>query len=130
MADYTVNDRFEYIYSPKIQEEVEKIRNKYIPKEENKMEKLIELDKRVERHGQIVSIIIGIIGILMLGTGLCCTILWGERLRIFIIGIIVGVIGMVIVGSAYPLYQMITEKQRIKFAEKIIALSNELISEN
>ena len=45
MADYVVNktESFEFTYSAKQQEEVERIRSKYLPKEETKMEKLIDM---------------------------------------------------------------------------------------
>ena len=52
--------------SAKQQEEIEAIRRKYLPKEEDKMEQLRQMDKRVSRKGTIISIIIGVIGIVMI----------------------------------------------------------------
>ena len=59
-------ETFEYRYSAKQQEEIEALRRKYLPKEEDKMEQLRQMDKRVSRKGTIISIIIGVIGIVMI----------------------------------------------------------------
>ena len=59
-------ETFEYRYSAKQQEEIEAIRRKYLPKEEDKMEQLRQMDKRVSRKGTIISIIIGVIGIVII----------------------------------------------------------------
>lgn len=128
MADYVVNqnEKFAFTYSAKQQEEVERIRNKYLPKEESKMEKLIRLDKQAERPGTIYSIATGVIGTLILGVGMCCTMVWNSSIEVFILGIIVGLVGMGVTGVAYPIYKKVTEKERAKVAEQIIALSNEL----
>lgn len=127
MADYVVNrESFEFTYSAKQQEEVEKIRNKYVPKEESKMEKLIRLDKQAERPGTIASIVVGVLGSLILGAGMSCTLVWNSSIEIFIVGIVIGIVGMLVVGMAYPIYKKITKKERAKIAEEIIALSNEL----
>ena len=128
MADYVMNknESFEFTYSAKQQEEVEKIRNKYLPKEESKMEKLIRLDKQAERPGTIASIAVGILGSLILGVGMCCTLVWNNSMEIFVAGIVIGIIGMVVAGFAYPIYKRVTKKERAKIAEQVIALSNEL----
>lgn len=127
MADYVVNrESFEFTYSAKQQKEVEKIRNKYVSKEESKMEKLIRLDKQAERPGTIASIVVGVLGSLILGAGMSCTLVWNSSIEIFIAGIVIGIVGMIVVGMAYPIYKKITKKERAKIAEEIIALSNEL----
>ena len=131
MADYVLNNEtFEYTYSAKQQEEVEQIRNKYLPKQESKMEQLRKLDKQAEVPGQITSIALGTIGALLLGVGMCCTMVWNTQMSTFIIGIIVGIAGITIAGAAYPIYKKVTEKQRAKIADQIIALSNELSLRN
>ncbi len=128
MADYVVNqnETFAFTYSAKQQEEVQRIRNKYISKEESKMEQLIRLDKQAERPGTIASIAAGVLGMLVLGAGMSCVLVFASNVRIFIAGIILGIIGMAIASGAYPIYKKVTEKERAKVAEQIIALSNEL----
>ncbi len=119
-------ETFEYRYSAKQQEEIEAIRRKYLPKEEDKMEQLRQMDKRVSRKGTIISIIIGVIGCLLLGIGMCCTMEWAGRW--FVPGIIIGVIGIVMIALAYPLYEHITKKERKKIAPLILKLADELKS--
>lgn len=119
-------ETFEYRYSAKQQEEIEAIRRKYLPKEEDKMEQLRQMDKRVSRKGMIISIIIGVIGCLLLGIGMCCTMEWAGRW--FVPGIIIGVIGIVMIALAYPLYERITKKERKKIAPLILKLADELKS--
>ena len=117
-------ENFEYTYSSAQQKEIEAIRKKYLPKEEDKMETLRQLDRKAEQPGCVAALVLGIIGALVLGIGMCCTMLWADKF--FVVGIIVGIIGMLIVGAAYPMYKKITTKQRAKLAEQILALSSEL----
>lgn len=119
-------ETFEYRYSAKQQEEIEAIRRKYLPKEEDKMEQLRQMDKCVSHKGTIISIIIGVIGCLLLGISMCCTMEWAGRW--FVPGIIIGVIGIVMIALAYPLYERITKKERKKIAPLILKLADELKS--
>lgn len=119
------SDSFRYTYSAKQQEEIKKIREKYIPKEADKMEQLRRLDASVTQKGAMISLAIGIIGTLLLGIGMCCCMMWGDRL--FVLGVIVGVIGIVVVSLAYPLYNDIIKKEREKIAPEIIRLADELM---
>lgn len=125
MTDIGVNNQsFEFTYSAKHQKEIENIRKKYLPKEEDKMETLRRLDKNAEKPGKMAGIIVGIIGTMLLGVGMCCTMVWADTA--FILGIVVGVIGIAILSTGYPLYKKITKKQREKLAGQILALSEEL----
>lgn len=126
MADIMVDNgmKFEYTYSAKQQEEIEQIRKKYLPKKEDKLETLRRLDRETERPGTIAALIIGIAGLLLLGVGMCCTLVWKEAF--FVLGIVVGILGMGILSTAYPVYKKITKVQREKVAEQILALSREL----
>jgi len=128
MADYVMNknESFEFTYSAKQQEEVERIRSKYLPKEESKMDQLRKLDKQAEVPGQIASIATGVIGALLLGVGMSCTMVWNTSMVVFIAGIVIGLVGMAVAGAAYPIYKKVTEKERAKIADQIIALTNEL----
>lgn len=126
MVEKSVNNvkGFEYTYSPKQHEEIEQIRKKYLPKEENKMEKLRRLDKNAEKPGMVAALTIGITGTMILGIGMCCCMVWAESA--FVLGIILGILGIGILSVAYPIYKRITKKQREKIAEQILALSEEL----
>ena len=116
---------FEYTYSSKRQEEVEKIKSKYIDKEEDKMETLRRLDKSVERPGTITSIVIGVIGTLIMGGGMSLVMVGPEEF--FVLGIVIGIAGIAILATAYPVYKVITKKQREKIGPQILALSEELL---
>ena len=119
-----MSEKFEYTYSATEQKEVEAIRKKYLPKEEDKMETLRALDRKAENPGCIAALVVGILGTLVLGVGMCCCMVWADKF--FVLGIIVGIIGMVAAGAAYPLYRKITTKKRAEYAEQILALTNEL----
>ena len=115
---------FTYTYSAKQQEEVQRIRKKYLPPEEDKMEQLRRLDRSSTRKGTIVSIIVGAAGCLLLGVGMCCTMVWMESL--FIPGVVIGVVGIAVVAAAYPLFNAITKKERERLAPQILKLTEEL----
>ena len=124
------NHSFEYTYSAEQQKEVEAIRKKYLPKEEDKMEQLRKLHNSATQKAQAASIAIGVIGALILGTGmsLCMTEL-GAVLGHFaiVLGIIVGVAGMILVALAYPVYNHVLKKERERIAPEILRLSEELL---
>lgn len=95
-------DTFTYTYSATQQEEIRNIRKKYLPKQEDKMEQLRRLDRSATKKGTAISIIVGVIGCLLLGVGMCCTMVWMGGW--FIPGVILGVVGIAGVAVAYPLY--------------------------
>lgn len=130
MASNTMDNSqyFEYTYSAKQQKEVEEIRKKYLPKEEDKMETLRNLDRNAEKPGMIASLVLGVIGSLLLGIGMCCTMVWSTSVSVFMIGIVVGIVGMMIIAMAYPVYKKITRRQREKIADQVLALTEELCS--
>ena len=118
-------NQYNYTYSAKNQAEVREIRNKYIPKEVDKLEQLRSLDASVTKKGTMVSLLVGTLGCLVLGTGMSCVMVWGENL--FLIGVIIGIIGIVGISIAYPLYIYITRKERERIAPEILRLSDELL---
>ena len=124
------NNAFEYTYSAQQRREVEAIRKKYLPKEEDKMEQLRRLHSIPTQKAQAASITMGIIGILILGTGmsLCLTEL-GGILGDFnmVLGIPVGLAGMIMVAYAYPSYNRTLRKEREKIAPEILRLTDELL---
>ena len=130
MVDINNSKVFEFTYSASQQEKIERIRKKYLPKQESKMEQLIKLDKQAEKPGQIISITIGVLGCLLLGIGMSCTMVGNVEIGVFAMGIAVGVIGLILAGVAYPIKQKVTEKERAKIADQIIALTDELSFEN
>jgi len=118
-------ETFSYTYSASQQEEIKQIRSKYMPKEEDKMERLRKLDRGVTMKGTMYSIIVGVVGTLILGAGMSLALVWGDTL--FVLGIIVGIIGLAVLAVAYPLFQKITKQEREKIAPEIIKLTEELM---
>lgn len=125
MEERNEKETFSYTYSAKEQEELKRIREKYISKEEDKMEQLRRLDRGVAQKGTVVSLVVGIVGALIMGLGMSCVLVWaGEWL---IPGIVIGVAGIVVLALAYPLYMHITKKERQRVAPEIIRLTDELM---
>ena len=124
------NNTFEYTYSPQRQQEVEKIRKAYLPKEEDKMDQLRKLHSIPTRKATTASLTIGIIGTLILGTGmsLCMTKL-GALLGTLaiVLGIAVGIAGIVLVTLAYPIFKHTLKKERAKIAPDILRMTDELM---
>ena len=125
------NHSFEYTYSARRQQEVEEIRKKYLPQEEDKMDQLRRLHAIPTQKAQAASIAAGVIGTLILGFGmsLCMTDL-GAMLGIFamILGSIIGVSGGILAALAYPIYKKILKTERTKIAPEILQLSEELMN--
>ena len=119
-----VNETFTYTYSAKQQEEIEKIRRKYLSPEENKMEQLRRLDRSATKKGTRVSIAVGVVSALLMGVVMCCSMVWMGVW--FIPGIVIGLIGIAGVAAAYPLYNRITRKERERLAPQILKLTEEL----
>lgn len=117
---------FEYTYSAPKQEEVKKIRDKYLPKEESKLEQLRRLDESTTKKGMACSLMLGIAGSLVLGIGMCCTMLWSNAL--FVPGVIIGLVGIAGMALAYPLNVSITKKERERLAPEILRLTSELMN--
>ena len=124
---------FNYTYSAKEQEEIRKIQQKYQPKQEDDIDRLRKLDAKVTEKATIVSLQLGIVGALILGSGMSLimtdlgNILGMQGITNIIVGLLVGSIGMVLAILAYPVYQKILKKEREKIAPEILKLTGELI---
>ena len=121
---------FSFTYSAEQQKEIEAIRKKYLSREEDKMEQLRRLHAVPTQKAQAASIAVGVIGALIMGTGmsLCMTELSGflGGTAMFI-GIPVGIASMILVALSYPIYNRVLKKQRERIAPEILRLSDELL---
>jgi len=126
-------ESFNYTYSAKEQEEIKAIRKKYaVPEEaEDKMAQLRRLDATVTQKATTVSLVFGIIGALIMGSGMSLVMtdignILGTTLAL-IVGIGIGIIGIVLVCMAYPIYNRTLKKEREKIALEILRLTDELM---
>jgi hypothetical protein len=124
------NENFTFTYSAAQQKEVEAIRQKYIPREEDKMEQLRRLHAVPTQKAQAAALAVGVIGTLIMGTGMSLAMTEiGAVLGslAMVLGIAVGLVGMVLIALAYPLYNRVLKKQRQRIAPQILRLSDELL---
>ena len=119
------NNTFNYTYSAARNKEVESIRNKYMPREESKIERLKKLDLRVQMAGTIESLCFGIVGALVFGIGMCFFLdvfagtAWLSALFM--------IIGSLIMIPAYPIYRRIARKTKTELTPEILRLSEEIM---
>jgi hypothetical protein len=127
------NEHFSFTYSAAQQQEIEHIRSKYLPKQEDKMERLRRLHKSASKKARLWAITIGIIGTLILGTGMSLamtnlgTMLGIQTAQTMLIGVAVGIVGMILIALAYPVYNHILKKERQRIAPEILQLTDDLL---
>ena len=108
---------------------VKHIKEGYEPKTKTKYDELIALNKRVELPAYIFAYTFGIIASLILGLGMCLAMqVIGTGIPLMVLGIVIGVIGIALVSVNYPIFLAIMKSRKKKYAEKIIALSDELLT--
>ena len=108
---------------------VKHIKEGYEPKTKTKYDELIALNRRVELPAYIFAYTFGIIASLILGLGMCLAMqVIGTGIPLMVLGIVIGVIGIALVSVNYPIFLAIMKSRKKKYAEKIIALSDELLS--
>ena len=131
----TEKETFQYTYSAKEQEEIKAIREKYTAPqpEEDKMAQLRRLDGAVTQKATAISLVFGIVGALVLGTGMSLAMteigavigLDGTLSMLF--GILLGLVGIILVSLAYPVYNRVVQKERARIAPEIIRLTDDLM---
>lgn len=120
-------NKFVYHYSSKQQEQVKQIRDKYIPKEESKLDLLKKIDASVTNKATASAIAFGVISSLIFGGGMYLILDYDV---LFFQGIITGVIGILVISLTYPLYKCVLRKEREKHQDQILKLSDEIMGEN
>ena len=111
---------------------VEKIRTQYTEKEHTNLDELKKLDKKVKRPANVFAYIFGSISAIIMGAGM--SLVMTDIAEIagiqnpMLYGIIIGIIGMFMAIINYPIYKAILGSRRKKYADKIIALSDKIMS--
>ena len=118
------NKTFSYSYSAAETKEVETIRRKYVPHEEDKLERLRRLDGEVAGAGVLESLCLGVIGVLIFGIAMCFGLgvfgpVWWPAFPI-------GLIGIALMLPAWPLYRHLYEKKKQELTPEILKLTEEL----
>lgn len=110
---------------------VQKIRTQYTEKENTKVDALKELDAKVKRPANVFAYIFGSISAIVMGSGMSLVMTdIGASIGIedgMVPGIVIGVIGLVMAIINYPVYKKMLDSRRQKYADKIIALSDEIM---
>ncbi|MBQ7389476.1 MAG: hypothetical protein IJW02_00065 [Clostridia bacterium] len=133
MQNNNEQNNFTYTYSAKERDEVRAIRDKYIPREESKMDRLRRLDRTAESRATVVSLILGIVGTLILGFGMSLvlselSLIFGDNKVVsVIVGVVLGLVGGAVAALAYPVYNTVLAKERERIAPEVIRLTDELM---
>lgn len=115
---------------------VQKIRTQYAEKEHTSLDELRMLDKKVKKPANWFAYLFGTIGALVLGCGMSFAMNVIEAGTYFgitigedrmIPGILIGLVGILMVSINYPIYKGILGARRKKYADKIIALSDQIM---
>lgn len=107
------------------QKKAENIRRQYISREDNKIEQLQKLDNKVKAPGKVVASILGVVGALVMGSGMALVMVW-ENMTI---GLALSIPGLIVALLAFPVYALITNSRKKKFASEIMRLSDGLMHE-
>lgn len=115
---------FEYTYSAKDQEELRRIRAKYLPAEESGLDYIRRLDAGVTGKATAWALITGVLSALIFGAGLSCILVFSDTL--FIPGLVISILGLGGIAAAYPVYDRVLQKERARIAPEILRLTEEL----
>ena len=115
-------------------EKIEKIAKKYQTAEQSaelsKAEEIMALDGQVNRPAKIFAYTFGTVGALVLGTGMSLAMqVIGKGFSYAMpLGIGVGILGILAVSVNYFIHKRILSARKKKYAERILALSGELLN--
>ena len=107
------------------QKRAENIRRQYVSREENKMEQLQKMDSKVKLPGRVAGTILGVTGALVMGAGMSLVMVSNKIKK----GIAVSIPGLAVALSAYPVYSLVTDRRKKKYAPEIMNMSDELIND-
>ncbi len=124
------DNKFSYTYTApteKEKREIESIRNIYAPKNEfdDKLVRLRKLNAAVKNRATFIAVILGVIGVLIFGTGMSAALVWNK----LVLGIILSITGIIPIVIANPVYNAVFESCKRKYGEEILRLSEELLNE-
>lgn len=111
---------------------VQKIRTQYTEKEHTQLDELKALDNKVKKPANVFAYVFGTISAIIMGSGMSLVMTdIGTQIGMtetMAPGIIIGVLGLALAIINYPIYKGILNSRKKKYAEKIIALSDKLMT--
>lgn len=133
MEGKNTDTSFKFTYSANEQEEIKRIRQKYMVQAEDGITRLRKLDAQATGKATVASLVLGIVGALLMGIGMSLImtelagILGMTYMGSIIVGVAFGMVGMILVALAYPVYKKVLKSERDKIAPEVLRLSEELL---
>jgi len=110
----------------------QKIRIQYMEKTPSELDALRELDAKVKRPANVFAYIFGSIGAIVMGGGMSLIMTEiGSVIGIanpLIPGIVIGAVGLAMAVVNYPVYKSILNSRKKKYADRILDLSEKIMS--
>lgn len=110
---------------------VQKIRTQYTEKKHTDLDRLRELDAKVKRPANVFAYIFGSIGAIIMGGGMSLVMTdLSQSLGIndpLVYSTVIGSLGLIMAIINYPVYKNILSSRRKKYADEIIAISDEIM---
>ena len=110
---------------------VQKIRTQYTEKKQSGLDSLKALDAKVKRPANVFAYVFGSVAAIIMGCGMSLVMTdIGATVGIaepLVPGILIGIVGMAMAIVNYPIYKGILSARRKKYADRIIALSDQLM---
>ena len=104
----------------------QKIHTEYSEQTSSEVDKLRALDNKVKVPASIFAYTFGILGALILGTGMCLAMkVIGDLMAL---GIVIGILGIVMVSVNYPIYKAILKSRKAKYSKEILELSEKIMN--
>ncbi len=120
------NEEFDFSYVAPDSEEkrwIEDIRRQYLPEARgSKIAEIKSLHKKARRLAKFTAAVMGIVGCLVLGTGMSLTLVFEKMAA----GIVVGLLGMLVIFLTYPVHQFLIEWGKKLYGDKILKLTDEV----
>lgn len=112
---------------------VQKIRTQYTEKEHTRLDTLKALDAKVNRPANVFAYVFGSVSAIVMGSGMSLVMTEiGSMVGIenaMIPGIVIGVIGLLMGVGNYPIYKKILTSRKKKYADEILKLSEQIMTE-
>lgn len=110
---------------------VQKIRTQYTEKEHTQLDELKALDCKVKKPVNIFAYVFGAVSAMIMGAGMSLVMTdLGTQLGMtetMVPGVVIGGAGLILAALNYPMYKRILASRKKKYADQIIALSDQLM---